>query len=165
MVWVDIIITILFIFSFIAGLKEGAVKALFSLFGLIIAIPITGHFFYILTNVLGFIPDYNWQHFIGFFGTFIIVIIILAIIFFFPIRLIEGVWMKGVLFTLLGGVFSVIGFAVTLVLLSVIVDMYPILYWLEQLLLNSSIINWIMPISTLIYFLLPTAINDTYNTV
>jgi uncharacterized membrane protein required for colicin V production len=165
MVWADIIITILLIFSFIAGLKEGAVKAFFSLVGLIIAIAVAGHFSYLLINVLGFIPDYNWQHFIGFFGTLIIVLIILAIILFIPTRLIEGIWGKGVIFTILGGVFSILSFAISLILFTTIVNNYPIFYWLEQALSNSSIIDWLMGFSGVVYLLLPETFRSTVNTV
>jgi uncharacterized membrane protein required for colicin V production len=164
-VWVDIILTILFIFSFIAGLKEGAVKGLLSLIGLIIAIPVTGYFYHLLTNVLSFIPDSNWQYFLGFFLTFAIALIILALIFFLPVRLFEGIWGKGVIFTLLGGVFSIIGFAVFLVLFTIVVHQYPILYWLEQVLNNSRIIQWLMDYSSVIYFLLPADFKGTTDTV
>jgi uncharacterized membrane protein required for colicin V production len=165
MIWVDIIITIFFIFSFIAGLREGAVKAFFALIGLIIAIPIAGHFHYLLTSVLGFIPNNNWQNFIGFFGTLAIVLIILAIILFIPTRLIEGIWGKGVIFTILGGVFSVIGFTIALMLFTIIVDTYPICYWLEQVLPNSSIIDWLMGFSWIVYLLLPATFGDSFETV
>jgi uncharacterized membrane protein required for colicin V production len=164
-VWVDIIITILFIFSFIAGLKEGAVKALLSLVGLIIAIPVAAYFYDMMANVLGFIPDYNWQYFLGYFFTLIIALILLALIFFFPARLIEGIWNKGVIFTILGGVFSVISFAVSLTLFVILIDKYPIWDWLEQVLNNSNIIGWLTAFSGFVYFLLPSDFKGTMDTV
>jgi uncharacterized membrane protein required for colicin V production len=165
MVWVDIILTIIFIFSFIAGLREGVVKGFLSLVGIIIAIPVTAYFYHLLTDALSFIPDYNWQHFLGFFGTFTIATIILAIIFFIPARFIEGIWGKGVLFTLLGGVFSVIGFAIFLTLFTIVTNQYPIFYWLEQVLNNSSIIDWLMTFSGFIHFLLSTDFEGALDTV
>ena len=165
MVWVDIIITILFIFSFIAGLKEGAVKALLSLVGLIIAIPVAAYFYDMMANVFGFIPDYNWQYFLGFFATLAIALIILALIFFIPVRLIEGIWGRGVIFTVLGGVFSVIGFALSLTLFTILIDKYPIWEWLEQVLNNSSIIAWLTAFSGLVYLLFPADFKGNLDTV
>jgi len=42
MIWVNILAVLALFFSFIGGLKEGAVKNFFSLIALIIAIPIAG---------------------------------------------------------------------------------------------------------------------------
>lgn len=165
MIWVDIIISLIFIFSFIAGLKEGAVKALLSLVGLLIAIPVAAYFYDMLANVLSFIPDYNWQYFLGFFGTLIIALVILALIFFIPSRLIEGIWGRGVIFTILGGVFSVISFAISLTLFTIVIDKYPIWDWLEQVLNNSNIIDWLTAFSGLVYFLLPANFGETIDTV
>jgi uncharacterized membrane protein required for colicin V production len=163
-VWVDIIITLLFVFSFIAGLKEGAVKALLSLVGLLIAIPVASYFYEMMANVLGFLPDYNWQYFLGFFFTLIIALVILALIFFIPSRLIEGIWGRGVIFTVLGGVFSVISFAISLTLFTVILDIYPIWDWLKEILSNSNIVDWLTAFSGLIYFLLPSDFKGTMDT-
>ena len=66
MIWVSIIALIILFFSFIGGLKEGAVKGFFSFITLIIAIPITGMSYPLLADILSFLPGQDWENFIGF---------------------------------------------------------------------------------------------------
>ena len=155
MIWIDIAVTLIFIFSFIGGLKEGAVKSFFSLLTLFIVIPLTGFLYLYFVSVLSFIPDQIWRNFIGFFGTFIVLSIILSLIFLIPSRLLGGIWDKGVLSILLGGLFAVIGCAISLVLLRIVVQTYPIFDWLDHILTNSRVISWFAPYLDFIRLMLP----------
>ena len=67
MLWVNIIAIIILFFSFIGGLKEGAVKQFVNLLAAIIAIPLAGLSYHLLATVLAFLPGTNWENFIGFF--------------------------------------------------------------------------------------------------
>ena len=71
-------------FSFIGGLKDGAVKSFFSLISLLIAIPLSGIFYNLIARVLSFLPGENWENFVGFFITFGIISLTLFFVFFWP---------------------------------------------------------------------------------
>jgi len=95
MIWVSIITSLILFFSFIGGLKEGAVKNFFSLIALLIAIPLTGISYRLLANALSFIPGENWGNFIGFFITLALISIILHFVFLLPRKLIQKAWKRG----------------------------------------------------------------------
>jgi uncharacterized membrane protein required for colicin V production len=157
MIWADIIISLLYVFVFIGGLKEGAVKSFFSLISLIIAIPVTGLLFHLLAGLFSFLHNDVWANFLGFVITFAVISIILALIFLIPGKLIGVAWSKGVLASILGGVFSIIGFSITLVLFTILIDAYPIWNWLANVLTGSQIINWLLHALGFIRFMLPAA--------
>jgi len=165
MIWIDIIVTLILIFSFIGGLRAGAMRSLFSLIALFIAIPVAGLFYQYIADLLDFIHNSIWQNFLGFFITFVIISIILAIIFFIPGRMLGGIFDKGLLSPLLGGVFSVIATCVSLVLFRIVVDTYPIFDWLDYVLASSSIINWLALYLDFIRLMLPEAFRNGTATV
>ena len=155
MIWVDVIAALILIFSFIGGLKEGAVKSFFALVAMFISIPVTGFLYGYIVDILFFIPSEVWRNFIGFFGAFIIISIILAIIFLIPRNLLGGLWDKGVLSPLLGGLFSLIGAGISLVLLRIVVHTFPIFDWLDYVLVNSSVVSWLTTYLDFIRLMLP----------
>ena len=55
MIWVNIIALIILCFSLLGGIKEGAVKNLFSLAIQIFAIFIAGHIYHLIATVLSFL--------------------------------------------------------------------------------------------------------------
>jgi hypothetical protein len=141
LVLVDIIAVLILIFSFVGGIKEGAIKSILSFIALMIAIPVTGATFFLLTTVLGFMTDTIWRNFLGFFGTFVIVSIILGILLWLPRHVFEKFWNGGCIFGFVGGLFSLVGAAVSLVLLKILVHAYPIFDWLDYVLTNSTVIS------------------------
>jgi len=155
MIWVEIIITLLYILTFIGGLKEGVAKSLFSLVTLIIAIPITGYLYTMLAGVFTFIPDEIWANFLAFMVTFIITSIILSLIFLIPRRILEAAWPKGLISSILGGILAILGFSISLVFFTILVNTYPIFDWLIQLLMSSQILNWLLHTFDFIKFMLP----------
>jgi len=155
MIWVDIIAVLILIFSFIGGLKEGAVKSFFALIAMFISIPIAGFIYGYFVAVLGFIPSDIWRNFIGFFAAFIIISVILAVIFLIPRHLLGGIWDKGILSPLLGGLFSLIGAGISLVLLRIVVHTFPIFDWLDYILVNSAVIGWLTTYLDFVRLMLP----------
>ena len=132
MIWVNILASIVFFFSFIGGLKEGAVKSFFSLIALIIAIPLTGVSYHLLANVLSFLPGEDWQNFIGFFVTLALISIVLYFVLLLPRKFTQKVWNKGVLFRLVGGTLNILNTGIGLVVFTLLIRMYPIIGWLRR---------------------------------
>jgi uncharacterized membrane protein required for colicin V production len=165
MIWVEIIITLLYILTFIGGLKEGVAKSLFSLVTLIIAIPVTGYFYTMLAGVFTFIPDEIWANFLAFMVTFIIASIILSLIFLIPRRILEAAWPKGFISSILGGIFSIMGFSISLVLFAILINTYPIFDWLTQLLISSQILNWLLHTFDFIQFMLPEVFRNSITAI
>jgi uncharacterized membrane protein required for colicin V production len=155
MVWVDIIAVLILIFSFIGGLKEGAIKSLLSFISLIIAIPITGATYYLLTSAFGFIADANWRNFLGFFGTFVIISIILGMLLWLPRHFFEKFWNGGCIFGIVGGFFSLVSAAISMALLAIIINAFPVFDWLDYALTNSSVISWLVANLGFIEMMLP----------
>jgi uncharacterized membrane protein required for colicin V production len=155
MVWVDVMAALILIFSFIGGLKEGAVKSFFALVAMFIAIPLTGFLYGYVVEVFFFIPSETWRNFLGFFGAYIIISVLLAIVFMIPRHLLGNVWDKGVLSPLLGGLFSLIVGGISLVLLRIVVHTFPIFDWLDYILVHSSVISWLTAYLDFIRLMLP----------
>jgi len=112
MIWVNIIAGLILLFSLIGGIKEGAVKQLFSLIALLIAIPVAGISYHLLANLLSFIPGENWENFIGFFIMLVVISIILHFVFLLPRKFLQKVWKQGLLFRLIGAVFNIFNAAI-----------------------------------------------------
>jgi uncharacterized membrane protein required for colicin V production len=155
MVWVNVLAIIVLIGSFASGIKEGAVKSLFSLIGLIIALPLAGLAYRLLVGLLSFIPGQSWENFLGFFITLGIISAILNGIFLLPRKPIQKVWDKGILFRLLGGAFSVFGAAIGIVVFTLVVREYPIWDWLERALTGSGVLNSLVTHLGFVQALLP----------
>lgn len=158
--WVDIVVVVILILSFFGGLKEGAVKNFFSLAALLIAIPIAGRFYYLITNILAFLPGTNWEDFVSFFIALGIISVILHIIFLIPRKIVQKIWGKGGLFRLLGGVIGIFNTGIGLVLLTLALRAYPIISWLEENVANSSVLTWLVETLTFIQSMLPEVLQQ-----
>ncbi|MDO8568980.1 MAG: CvpA family protein [Dehalococcoidales bacterium] len=161
--WVDIIILLILIFSFIGGVKEGAVKNLFTLAATIIAIPVAGSYYYIIANFLDFLPGNDWQNFIAFFVAMGIIVVILHLIFIIPRKIIEQVWSGGILFRLIGGAANVVNAGIGLVILAIVIKTYPIVGWLEEMVVNSALIAWLATLLGFVVQLLPPIFHRAAN--
>jgi uncharacterized membrane protein required for colicin V production len=159
--WVDIVVIILLILSFLGGLKEGAVKALSSLVSLLIAIPVTTFCYRLLAAVLSFLPGENWENFLGFFITLGIITAILHLIFFIPRKIIGTIWKEGILFRLLGGVFNLLGGIIGMVVFALAVQAYPIFDWLERWVSGSGVLATLVNTFSFVQLMLPEAFKGT----
>jgi uncharacterized membrane protein required for colicin V production len=152
---VDILLTLVLIFSFFGGLKGGAVKGFFGLIGLLIALPVTGAMFRIVAVLLTFLPGENWENFFGFYITLAIVSIITFLIFLIPRKLLQAVWNGGLLSSLIGGIFGVISAAIGLAVFVFLVRTFPIMDWLVSVVNGSSVLTWMATYLNFVQFLLP----------
>lgn len=157
MTWIDIIVVLILIFSFIGGLKAGAVNGFFSLLVLIIALLVTGAFYRFAASLLFFLSNDNWQNFFGFLVTLIVVSIILSLILLLPRHLIKLAWNGGGFFSLIGGVFNLLNSAMGLVVFVLLFQTYPVIPWLNNVLADSAILAWLMVHLDFIRYLLPEA--------
>lgn len=156
MIWVDIVISILYVFIFIGGLKQGAIKSGFSLLSLIIAIPLTGLLYHFLTGAFSFLNNNIWANFLGFVITLVIISIILSLIFLIP-RKLMGAANVGIISAIFGGLINIIGFSLALTLFVILIKTYPIWDWLVQVLSGSQIVIFLLKVSGFIRFMLPEA--------
>ena len=161
MIWVNILAVLVLFFSFIGGLKEGAVKSFFSLIALLIAIPLTGISYRLLVTALSFLPGENWENFIGFFVTLALISIILFFVFLLPRKLIQKTWSKGVPFRLIGGALNIFNTAIGIVVFALLVRAYPIFGWLEQAVTDSSVLTWLVVNLSFVQAMLPEVFQDT----
>ena len=155
MIWVDVIVVLILFFSFVAGLKGGAVNGFFSLLTLIIAIPVAGTFYGFLASYLSFLPGEDWSNFLGFLGTFIVVSIILSLIFWIPRHFTNFAWNSGCLFRLIGGVFILVNAATGLTLIVILFRTFPVIPWLNNLFADTTILSWLVRRLDFIGYLLP----------
>jgi uncharacterized membrane protein required for colicin V production len=159
--WLDIIVIIILILTFIGGLKEGAVKSFFSLVALIIAIPLTGLSYHLISKILSFLPGTNWENFFGFFITMAIISVILHFIFSLPRKFLQKIWKKGCLFRLLGGILNVLGGSIGMTVFTLVLKVYPILDWLERWVSSSGILTWLVNSLGFIQSMLPEIFRKT----
>lgn len=144
MTLVNIIAVIILIFSFVGGMKEGAVKNFFSLLALIIAIPLASLCYRLPATILSFLPGENWENFTGFFIALGLTIAILHLIFLLPRKIIRKVWKKGCLFRLLGGAMNVLNTGIGITVFTLMLGAYPILDWLAKAVTNAGIPVWLV---------------------
>jgi len=155
MIWVNILVGLVLFFSFLGGLKEGAVKPFFSLIALLIAIPLTGISYRLLATALSFLPGEDWENFVGFFVTLAMISIILYFVFLLPRKLIQKTWNKGVLFRLIGSALNIFNSAIGLVVFTLLVRAYPIFGWLERVVTDSSVLTWLVVNLSFVQAMLP----------
>jgi membrane protein required for colicin V production len=141
---VDVIVALILIFSFLGGLKEGAVKEFIGLLAFVIALLLSPVFTGFFSGWLSFVGDGTWRAFLSFLLTMGIIIILLHLIFWFPKSLLDKVWNGGFLWSLLGGVFGLADAALGLVLMVVLLDTYRVFPWLNDILNSSNILNWLV---------------------
>ena len=155
MIWVNIIASLILLFSLIGGLKEGAVKQLFYLIALFIAIPVAGISYHLLANLLSFIPGENWENFLGFFIMLALISVILYFVFLLPRRFAQKVWKKGLLFRLIGAALNIFNAAIGMVVFTLVLGAYPIFGWLEQAVTGSGILTWLVVHLSFVQAMLP----------
>jgi len=158
--WVDIVVIIILIVTFLGGLKEGAVKSLFSLIALLIAIPLAGRYSYLLADLLSFLPGTNWEGFFGFFITMGIISVILWLIFLLPRKIIEKIPFPKIISRLVGAVLNVLGAAISLVVFVLVLQTYPIFDWLERWVSSSDVLMSMMEIFSFVQVMLPEALRQ-----
>jgi uncharacterized membrane protein required for colicin V production len=138
--WVDILIIIVLVISFIGGLKQGAVRNLSSFIATIISIPVAGLTYRWLAGLLSFLPGVNWENFLGFYITYGVIFAIIFLIL-HPLRKIVGAaWNAGFLFRLFGGIFGIVSAMIGFVVLTLVVGAFPIFDWLERWLSSSEVL-------------------------
>lgn len=159
--WLDVIVILILIFSFVGGLKTGAIGGLFSLLTTIIAIPATGAFYGFVASWLAFLPGENWENFVGFLITLVIVSIVLSLIFLIPRHLLKAVWSGGFLSIILGGFFTLVNSAMGLFVLALLIHTYPPVDWLKSIVADSAVLTWIMVHLDFIRLMLPEAFRSS----
>ncbi len=155
MAWVSLLAVIILIFSFLGGMKQGAVKQFFSLAVFIVAIPLAGFSYRLIAIILSFLPGENWENFIGFFIDLALVSVILHFIIFLPRKISQTIWRKGIIFRLVGGVLNFLQAGMGLVVFTLIIVAYPIFSWLEKVVVGSSVLAWLVEQLGFIQTLLP----------
>ena len=158
--WVSIIAILILFFSFIGGLKKGAIKNFFSVIALIIAMPLAGLSYRLITIILSLLPGTNWENFIGFFITLGLIIAILYLILLLPRKIIHKAWHKGGLFRLLGGTLNVLNASIGMVVFTLALVAYPIIGWLELAVVHSGVIIWLVTRLSFVQALLPDLFQD-----
>jgi uncharacterized membrane protein required for colicin V production len=139
--WVDIVVVILLVLSFVGGMKEGAVRAFASLIAVIISIPLAGLSYRFIASLLSFLPGENWENFIGFFIAFGIITAVLHLMFFLPKKLVGAVWNKGILLRMLEGGLNLVGGMIGMVVFALVVQTYPIFDWLARWVSSSGALS------------------------
>lgn len=159
--WVDVIVILILIFSFVGGIRAGAVNTLFSLLATIIAITITGALYGFVASWLAFLPGENWENFFGFLITLAVVSVILAVLFLLPRHIIKAIWSGGFLSGIIGGIFGVVNSAIGLFIFVLLIQTYPFLEWLRTIVTESTILTSIMVYLDFMRLLLPEAFRSS----
>ena len=157
---VSIIALIVLFFSLLGGMKEGAVKNLFSLVIYIFAIYIAGFLYHLVATILSFLPGSNWENFIGFFITMGLIMAILHLIAFIPRKIIQKMWKRGLLFRMLGGALRIFSTGIGLALFTLVIAAFPIVGWLERVVVNASVMQWLVAQLGFVQALLPGVFRD-----
>jgi len=155
MIWVNIIAILILIFSFIGGLKEGAVKQFVNLLAIIIALPLAGLSYHLPATVLAFLPGTKWENFVGFFVTLAVFSVILQLLFLVPRKIVQIIWKKGMLFRLLGGGLNVLNAGIGMVVFALALGTYPIIDWLARVVVNAGAVTWLVNSLGFIQAMLP----------
>ncbi len=158
---VDIIAVLILIFSFIGGLKRGALKEFFGLLALIVAIPLASLFYGYVISWIFFVGDSVWRPFLAFLITMGIIMVLLLLIFWIPRHFLDNAWDAGFFWSLLGGIFAILNSALGLVLLVSLIDIYPVLPWLDDIFSSSQVLNWL--VNTIGFFVM-TLLRSTHLT-
>ena len=159
MIIVEIVIILILIFAFVGGLIEGVVKSFFRLLGFIIALPITGFLYPFLAKILSFLPGENWENFISFIVILAILSTILYIIFFIPRKIMEKTPLNAGILRVIGGCLNILNSAIGLAVFALLVQAYPVMGWLEDVVTQSNILTWLVLHLGFIQVLLPESLH------
>ena len=141
---IDIIVALALIFSFIGGLRSGAIKEFFGLLAFIISLPLTPVFYGYAVSWFSFVNDATWRGLLGFLVTMGIIILLLYLIFWAPRLWLEKIWNSGFFFSFLGGILGVVNSALGMVLVVNLLDLFPVSSWLDAALTSSGVLNWLV---------------------
>ncbi len=154
MLWIDIVLGIFLIMGIFRGLRNGLIVELASLLSLLLGILIAIKFSYLMVNFLHEKFDWNPEKIkiVGFAFTFILVLIVVGIV----ARVITGVAnfaQLGLLNKLLGAIFGVLK---TLLILSILLNLFTKanqsnVFLSEESAENSILYKPVVEISQLIY--------------
>ncbi len=164
MTWVDILVLVILALSFLGGVKNGAVKSLFSLAVLIAAIFLAGMLYYLVASLLTFLSS-DWRNFLGFFVALGLISAMLHLILLLPRKLVENLWGEGPAFRIFGGAFSLLNASAGLVVFALVLEAYPIMDWPEQLVANSAVISWLVAHLGFLAVLLPDVFQKAASSV
>ncbi|HSW58046.1 MAG TPA: CvpA family protein [Dehalococcoidales bacterium] len=118
--WLDIVILVFLAIAVIGGIKNGFIKSLFSLAGLIVGVVLAGRFYTTLAGYLTFIPDEKIASIVAFLIIFALVSLIAALLGMIFTRIASAImlgWLNRLLGGVLGLVLGAISIAVVLVIL------------------------------------------------
>lgn len=160
MVWVSVLAVLGLLFSIVMGLREGAVKQLFTLLATLIAIPVAGISYEGLANILSFIPGENWENFIAFCIMMAVVSIILYFVFIIPGRALKKAWPGGLFFCVLGAIFSLVNAAIGMVVFALVLHAYPIFDWLERAVSGSGVVSFLVSVFGCVQSVLPEVLRQ-----
>jgi uncharacterized membrane protein required for colicin V production len=152
---VSLFVLFILLVSVFAGLKEGAVKHLFNLVAVLVAIFIAGLFYHLIAGLLSFLPGENWENFISFFIALGIVVAILQLAFLLSRKLINKIWKRGLLYRLLGGAMNAVNASIGLVVFALVMNAFPIFDWLARWVAGSSVMSSLVNVFGFIQALLP----------
>jgi uncharacterized membrane protein required for colicin V production len=160
MIVVSIIAVLLLLFSIFRGLREGAVKPLFTLLATLIAVPVAGVSYQTLAGWLSFIPGGNWENFVAFFIMMAVASIIMYFVFLLPGRALQKTWPGGLFFCILGIIFHLVNTAIGMVVFALVLHAYPIFDWLERAVSGSAIIAFLVSLFSFVQAVLPEALRQ-----
>ncbi len=157
---VDIMVVLVLVFSFLGGLRQGAPKEMCGLLAFIVALSITGAFSIYVFAWMSFTSDHLWRSLLTFVITMAIIMIIMHIVLLIPRHLLDKIWSGGFFWSALGGIFGLINSALGMVLMVLLLGIYPVLGWLNDLLAASSVLDWLVSVSgpTVLYLMHMTGI-------
>lgn len=156
--WLDILILVALVFSFIAGLTTGIVRGAVNLVGLIVGIILAGKFYTNVAGWLGFIHDTNISNIIGFVLILVVVMIIAGLVGGLLRKLVSAI-MLGWLDHLLGGILGLLIGAITLgALLALWVKFFS-----PNVVSDSAIAKILLEKFPLVLNLLPSSFNSVKN--
>jgi len=127
----------------------------FSFITSIIAILITGALYDFVANWLSFLPGENWEHFLGFLVTIVIISIILALLFLLPRHIIKAIWSSGCASGIVGGILGLVNSAIGIFVLALLIQTYPVMDWLKNAVIESTVLSSILQYLGFLRFLLP----------
>jgi uncharacterized membrane protein required for colicin V production len=155
MVLITVIAALILVFSFIGGLTQGLVKSFFSMITFIVAVPVAGYFYTIISGWLKFIDNRVWQNFLGFIIVMAVASAILSIIYILPRKILDKTTHEIFGLRFVGAVLNLLGAVMGLVVLTCLINAFPIWEWLKLGLNDSSLIQWLMAHFAFVQNLLP----------
>jgi uncharacterized membrane protein required for colicin V production len=143
MIVVSIIAVIILILSVFNGFREGALKQIASIISLLAAIPLAGLCYNWLASLFSGLGGENWENFLGFIVTMVIIMVLIQLALWLPRRHFEKGWNEGAIFRLVGSALGFFNAAIGMVVFAIVLNAYPIFDWLQSAVSGSGVINWL----------------------